>query len=168
MKILNFLKNLYSDDILANIIKTANSGLLVWYGISMYTTYLDNTIGTNLKILGEFINFLMVSLLFRVVFGGYKKPTGLDFCVCAALFFWFIYYTVIDAASYQYPTFVRIFYTTIDCYSLIFLIDTFSNLIVNTEIYKSTKERMNGIFRWSLAFLLAFVVYAYVKCLRIG
>jgi hypothetical protein len=148
------------------ILTISPSFLLVWYCISIWNTYFDNTLGQNLKICAQIINFMMCSLLARVIFNKFKNPRILDFSCCFILLSWFLYYTPQDSSNGGYNMIMHLFYISIDLYTILFLIDSFLGFLTETSFFKKSGKKIDNIYKCAIAFLCAFSFLIYAKCLR--
>jgi hypothetical protein len=173
------MKNLleYSRIILSALKKFANYSLdkivfyspyylFIWYGFSIINTYYDNTIGINLKICAEIINFMMFSITLRVIISGFKSPRMLDFSVCFILLLWFIYYTSKDAANIGYEALQQFFYISVDLCTIAFLFNSFVEFIKETSFFKKHNKKIDTIYKFGIAFLFSISILIYSKLLR--
>jgi hypothetical protein len=141
MKLINFF---YSINVLF---------LYLWYVISIPIIYSDKTISPVLMTAFEAVSVLMIVMTFRVMVFSYKNPSWNDFVVNIMMFFWFSFITYRDMIT-DYDMLTKLLYVSIDFSSIIFILDTFINMILEKIKIPSLREngdKLKNIFRLCIA-----------------
>lgn len=119
--------------------------LLFWYVISPFIWINDETLSFDLKIVYSLINYSILMMLIRVLVYEYKKPNFSDFSMTFMMIIWFFYSTYRDAVEPGYYFLLKLFYISIDLLSTVFLIDTFVNFLLNSNIFILNSVSMKDI-----------------------
>lgn len=97
------------------------SGLLIWYFVSLYLVFIDKTISTQLKIMGEMINLLCIGFVATTMFHKTDIHNILYYTVAFILIVWYIYYTPQDWYNPEYTAIEKYGYTAIDLITMLYL-----------------------------------------------
>lgn len=153
MRIINFI---YSVNVLF---------LYWWYVISIPIIYRDPTISFGLMIAFEIISILMIFMTSRVILFSYKKPNSYDFIINTVMFSWFSFVTYRDMIT-DYPVLIKILYVSIDFASILFIVDTFINMVmekVKIPSLRENAEKFKNLFR---LFVSGICLFAYSIAMR--
>lgn len=152
-----------------SIIKISMYFLLCWYFIAPFIWLSDDTLSFGLKISYAMVNYSIIILLIRVISFEYKNPNFTEMAITLMLISWFFYSTYRDVTEPGYYFLLKMFYVSIDLLSTIFLIDTFVNLLLNSNIFlvnsliiKNINTTMK-IFLATIFSILYFQIYRHAK-----
>ena len=93
--------------------------LFGWFVYSLYLVAVDNTLSTDMKILGETINILCLGFIASNMLN--QTHHFMFFLIGFFLLGWFIYYTPIDFLNTGYTKWEKRLYVTVDVSMIIFL-----------------------------------------------
>jgi len=147
------------------IAKGSTLFLLAWYFCSLYIVTQDTTMSLGMMVSFEIINVIMIIMLLRVLLFNYKTPSFTDFSVSFFSIYWFCYSTYRDYTQDGYYYFLKVFYVGIDLLSMLFLIDTFINFLINMRLFNIGKEsikKINNIMK--IGFSTTFPIAYFILC----
>jgi hypothetical protein len=98
------------------------SGLFIWFILSLYLVATDASLEINLKILGEWLNLFS---LFFIAANMVNENSGiLYYGTGISLLAWYFYYTPQDISNPYYTDLEKVCYGTIDIAFIIYLISS--------------------------------------------
>lgn len=149
-----------------SLVKYSLYFLLCWYVIAPFIWINDATLSLGLKIAYAMINYLIIGMLIRVIKYECKKPSLMDFFVSFILIIWFFYSTERDYNEQGYDLLLKMFYLSIDLLSMVFLIDTFINLILNSSLFFLDSMKIKNINDIMKICLISIFSFTYLQIYR--
>lgn len=131
------------------------SGLFLWFILSIFLVGFDTTIDLDLKILGELTNLLMVSFILSNMFN--QNKSVLYFTTGLLMLGWYLYYTPQDFIHSGYSGLMHTVYCLIDAATIVYLSASLlwasyskkERLAIKTQLENITKYKFN-IFAYPL------------------
>lgn len=125
------------------------SGLFIWFILSIFLVAVDDTLGMYLKILGEMTNYLMIFFILSNMLNQIKS--ALYFATGFLMLGWYLYYTPQDFINGGYGNVIHVVYCLVDIATIVYITTSLlwacyssqQRLSIKTQVDNIIKHRFN-------------------------